>query len=242
MDIEVIKSSRRVQALLLHEMKHGRFKCAARLPRESVLAEQLSISRTQLRDALAELEREGYISRRHGVGTQINRHVVDIAVRMDIEIEFMDMVAESGYAPAERILQISRVCDAGAAKRLGVADESELLLVSRVVTANGLPVIYCEDYIPCAIITNTDFDNSELERPIFHFLSEFCGRDAYMDVTEVGAIAANGAAAEALGQSEGTPLLYMDEVDYDIDGFRIMYARQYYANGIIAHSVVRQKL
>ncbi len=43
---------------------------------ESVLSEKLGISRTQLRDILASLDREGFITRAHGVGTIINRHVL----------------------------------------------------------------------------------------------------------------------------------------------------------------------
>ena len=69
---------------LLSEMNSGQFACSNRLPRETELAEMLSISRTQLRDVLSELEREGYITRRHGVGTLINRHVLQVKNRMDI--------------------------------------------------------------------------------------------------------------------------------------------------------------
>src|SRR5690606_4467793 len=88
-----------VRAKLLTEMRDGAYRHAERLPRESILAERLNISRTQLRDSLAQLEREGFISRRHGVGTVINRHVLNIKVRMDIEIEFSDMIAQCGYTP-----------------------------------------------------------------------------------------------------------------------------------------------
>ena len=55
-------------------MRDGAYANCERLPRESVLAEKMGISRTQLRDILASLEREGFITRRHGVGTIINRH------------------------------------------------------------------------------------------------------------------------------------------------------------------------
>ena len=67
--------SKTIRAQLLSAMKDGEFASCQRLPRESVLAESLGISRTQLRDILASLEREGFITRRHGVGTIINRHV-----------------------------------------------------------------------------------------------------------------------------------------------------------------------
>ena len=47
-----------IRSQLLADMKDGIYAHCARLPRESVLAEKLGISRTQLRDILASLERE----------------------------------------------------------------------------------------------------------------------------------------------------------------------------------------
>ena len=72
--------SKTIRANLLSAMKNGEYANSERLPRENVLAEKLGISRTQLRDILASLEREGFITRRHGVGTIINRHVLNLSL------------------------------------------------------------------------------------------------------------------------------------------------------------------
>ena len=42
--------------------------------------------------------------------------------------------------------------------------------------------------------------------------------------------------------SQITPLLYMDEVDYDVAGRPILYARQFYADGIIRQTLMRKKI
>ena len=91
-----LTQSKTIRAQLLASMKSGEYASSERLPRESVLSERLGISRTQLRDILASLEREGFITRRHGVGTIINRHVLNVQTRMDIEVEFLDMIRQSG--------------------------------------------------------------------------------------------------------------------------------------------------
>ena len=98
-----------VRSRLLREMKEGAYRYSGKLPPEGVLAERLNISRTQLRDSLAQLEREGFISRHQGVGTVINRHVLAVKVRMDMEIEFMEMISRS---PAT-----NRVCYSRPTKR-----------------------------------------------------------------------------------------------------------------------------
>jgi DNA-binding transcriptional regulator YhcF (GntR family) len=77
--------AKEAHARLIREMKTGAWANATQLPRESELATIMGISRTQLRDILAVLECEGFITRRHGVGTLINRHVLQLPVRIDME-------------------------------------------------------------------------------------------------------------------------------------------------------------
>ena len=57
-------SAKTVRKQILAEIKNGIFANCERLPRETILSEKLGISRTQLRDVLAALEQEGFITRR----------------------------------------------------------------------------------------------------------------------------------------------------------------------------------
>ena len=84
---------------MLEEMRNGIFSQCDKLPRETLLSEKLGISRTQLRDVLGALEQEGYVTRRLGVGTLINRHVLSVKSRMDIEAEILDIIRNNGYEP-----------------------------------------------------------------------------------------------------------------------------------------------
>ena len=40
----------------------------------------------------------------------------------------------------------------------------------------------------------------------------------------------------------GTPLLNMEEVDYDIDGRPVFCSSEYFVDGIFRHTVMRKKL
>ena len=135
--------SKTIRTQLLAAMREGEFAGCERLPRESVLAERLGISRTQLRDILASLEREGFITRRHGVGTIINRHVLDVQTRMDIELEFLDMIAQSGHTGAVAFVRVSDgTADEELAQRLHLPVGAPVLRVARLCTADGKPAIY----------------------------------------------------------------------------------------------------
>ena len=231
-----------IRSRLLQEMRQGMFADSHRLPPENELCCLLGVSRTQLRDSLAQLDREGFISRCHGVGTIINRHVLDIPVRMDIEVEFMDMARKSGYTPEARVLgTVIEQADPEVASRLQLPADAMCLYISKLVTADGQGAIYCQDIIDCAKIRDKEYSVQVFEQPIFDFLRQYCELVPMMDITSVQAVAADESLAEILGVPLGEPLLYMDEVDYDRDGAPILYARQYYVNGLIRHSVVRKK-
>ena len=206
-----------IRTQLLYEMKAGIFSECSRLPRETELSEQLGISRTQLRDTLADLEREGFITRRHGVGTVINRHVLQVKNRMDIETEFLNIIRQSGYEPGVFfICQQEERADKYIAEKLEIPEGTPVVRISRLCTADGKPAIYCEDVLDKRFITG-EYTMQDLEAPIFHFLQKFCGISAYMDLTELHAVIADERLAEILDVPVGTPLLNMEETDFDIE-------------------------
>ena len=63
-----------------------------------------------------------------------------------------------------------------------------------------------------------------------------------MDLTQIHAIAANEVVAEALNISSGTPVLNMEEIDYDISGNVVFYSMQYFVDDIFEQTVLRKKL
>ena len=142
------RQSKSIRAQLLTAMQVGEYAHCDRLPRESVLSEMLGISRTQLRDILASLDREGFITRRHGVGTIINRHVLGAPARMDIEVEFLDMIRQSGHTPGVAFVRAADdKADSKVAAQLGIPTGTPILRISRLCTADGRPAIYCEDVV-----------------------------------------------------------------------------------------------
>ena len=56
---------------------------AGRIPSEADLANELSVSRNTIRDALSRLEMEGFVVRRQGAGTFVNQPVLLIKSRLE---------------------------------------------------------------------------------------------------------------------------------------------------------------
>ncbi len=228
---------------LLLEIREGRYAGCEKLPPEVTLAQEMGVSRTLIRDCLAALEREGFISRKHGVGTIINAHVLDVTTRMDLEKEFLEMVKDAGYQ-AEMIAMEIEACgaDANVAAKLRITEGETVFKSARLVTADGRPVIYCLDYIPARAVTSEDYDLALLKRPVFEFIDQYCGKQVYMDLTEVRPVIAGRELAQILQVSEQAPLLYMDETGFAFTGERLLYSMEYYVDGILRHTVLRKKI
>lgn len=234
--------SKTIRAQLLSDMKDGVYASCERLPRESVLAEKLGISRTQLRDILASLEREGFITRRHGVGTIINRHVLNVRTRMDIEVEFLDMIRQSGHEAAVASVRVSEgTADEKISKQLQIPVDTPIIRIARLCTADGKPAIYCEDVVEKALAKG-NYTIKDFKLPIFYFLQQFCGVYPYLDLTDLRPVVADDALSEIFQVPVGSPLLNMEEVDFDIDGKPVFCSTEYFVDGIFRHTVMRKKL
>lgn len=232
---------RALRSYLVAAMRSGEYACCEYLPPEKDLSAKLGISRTMLRDVLAALEREGFITRCHGIGTIINRHVLEVPCRMDIEIEFLDMIRESGFHAELAYVESSEgTADEKLAQALHIAPGATILRVARLCTADGRPAIYCEDVFAAHLIKES-YTTEDLNQPIFQFLQEKCALSVYLDLTDIRPIIADAALSEVFRIPEGSPLLNMEEIDYDRHGKPIFYSSQYFVDGVFRHTVMRKK-
>ena len=228
---------------LLHEMRVGIYSNDNRLPPEKDIAATLGVSRTAIRDCLSILEREGFINRKQGVGTMINRHVMRTPTRMDIEREFLDMIAVTGQVSKVESVVVSETdANEEIALALNITIGDKVLTVSRVVSANGVPTIYCIDHIAKKIVLNHTYKKKDLAAPIFSFLKKFCSTEVYMDLTEVRAIVATSNVASALDLPLSSPVLHMAEVGYSFFGDPVLFSLEYYRDGILHHKLVRKRM
>lgn len=79
-----------------------------RLPSEEELCQQLDISRATLREALAQLSRGGFITKRHGIGNLVNHSVLNTPMRFDEELSMRRLLNSSGkQCHTERFVPVS---------------------------------------------------------------------------------------------------------------------------------------
>lgn len=146
-----------------------------RLPSEENIAGQLGVSRVKIRDVLSQLEAAGYVTRKRGVGTLINRYVLAEAARLDIDSTYVDIVASCGYTPRATLRKLKLLSPASPilAEKLRIDPADGVYLFEKVVYADERPVIVVEDYIPAPLYDQSNCDLALMDTNIY-FSSKAC--------------------------------------------------------------------
>lgn len=200
---------------LLQEIAAGRWAAADRLPPEVELAVALGVSRTVVRDALSELERGGYIERVRGIGTVVNRGVAALDHRMDRKVEFTRRIAESGRTPhTDHLLVTRQAADADAAAALGMTPGQTVLVVTKRMLADDVPVLLCTDTLPLELFGGRRLDGVDFARPIFDVLQQECGIQTTSTIAHLRAVPGAAAERRLLRLGPDKALLELQETCY----------------------------
>jgi GntR family transcriptional regulator len=188
-----------------------------RLPTERQLAHLLRVSRTTLRQALGQLERDGLIARRPGRngGTFVNVPKLDRDLRLTGGLP--EVLRSQGHSAGARVLRtLIAPADAKDADALGILPGNPVYEITRVRLADGEPISLERSRFPCELFPGL------LECPLGDSLYEVL-RERYdaapaRAVERVEAVLASSQEAEALDVFTGAPLLWVERIAYDADG------------------------
>lgn len=194
-----------------------------RLPAERNLADELGVSRTALRAAIARLESAHVLERRHGSGTFIcPAKPVNI---FETTYSYSDSVRAVGRRPGSRVISARwKAADAALAKRTGLTEGSPIFELFRVRLADEHPISIETSSINgllCPGIDRFDFGGTELYR----ILECEYGIRICHGVERISISRANGDEADYLGIAKGSPVFFESALEYDIDHTLIEYVK-----------------
>lgn len=229
-----------------------------KLPREEILAEQLGVSRTTIRQALNNLASDGVISRRQGKGTFVNVEAMGVRVTFSPCMELMQAIRNSGYEPSVRLLS-SRVADNLAAQvgggrtvadtraALQLAPDDRLIEHDKVFFADGQPCAFCRDYFGESVAGGAA-GVEELERfddSLYRFVYRQSGRRVEWDKVEIDVILTSDLPEEfaSVLPDDGAvrPLLCVRSLNYDQDSRPVVCAIECIDTSVILYNLVRRK-
>ena len=160
---------------------------AVRLPSEKQLSDMLQVSRGTIRAALAELESEGRIFRRHGSGTYLNTRVSEVSGTLYPHMYFGELIARNGYQPSIRILGVSTQRDEKISACLGLESESDVICLQKLYQADGIACIYVKDYFDKHLFLPEHIESMETKPvSIYQFFTDCVGMTVAWDMRRLG--------------------------------------------------------
>lgn len=206
----------------------GSYHAGDKLPSEADLSERYGVSRVTIRRALDELAGEGYLTSRQGKGTFVNHRKLTrkICQRSDI-CSFTDLCASLGLVAGARVVCRQSV-PVSAEERTFFGDDCDgLIFVSRVRTADGIPIMEENNYLP-----RRDFafllDEDLTDVSIFSLMEQRCDlRPTQCAESTIDIALASADMAKRLDVSAGDPLFFEHVAFLDQHGQPLCLSNKY---------------
>jgi len=216
------------------------------LPSEDVLAKKLDVSRTALRDGLSLLESQLIITRKRGIGTIINRDILALKNRLDLETDFFNYIKNAGYKPAIKTVKITEEkLKLKNAKKMHMKEGAELLKVEKLLAGDDFPLIYCANYIPKYLIKDKTYDKKYFHKYlIFDFLRKYCQKEVHYEVSLINPIIFDEEQLKIfeIDPEQTQSALLFSEISYDINNKPIMFSKEIHRTDLLSHKIVRRKI
>ncbi len=188
-------------------------------PSEMELIETYEVSRTTVRQAIAELGKQGFLYTIKGKGTFVSKPKIDLRY-LQKSLTFDEQIRKSGMTPSTKVLYFGEIAASDeVAGRLGTARAIKLV---RLRFADDEPVVLAESYHPydlCAFLLGHDVERNSLYATLA--LSPET-RVRRVERT-VEAIAASRELGRALNTKTGFPVQHFHTLAYSRSGRVVEY-------------------
>jgi GntR family transcriptional regulator len=200
--------------LLTGQIESGRWAAGERLPSEPAICEQFGVSRTTVRQALAQLEAEGLIRREKGRGTFVAERRAGGWLLQSAH-GFYEEAERAGHSVRSRVLRRAvKPLPPWAADALLQRPGSDGVTVERLRSMDDRLVMYVVSYFPADVagtLLEADLETTSLYR----ILEERQALTVSGGRRVVEAARAERNLAKLLEVETGAPLLYVEAVSWD---------------------------
>ena len=224
----------------LYELiESGVYTAGQSLPSEGELAAYLGVSRSTLREALGYLEKDGFIVRKHGIGTFVAPHTNHISSGLERLASFRSVAELAGASVVVMDRSVSLVgADESVAEALQVAPGTELVRVEITNALDDQPVAYLDGLIDRRWVTLEQL--SDGQGSLLEFLCQYTELPVSYSRSELYAVEADGALAARLGVAEGKAILNLAETVFSDKHVPVAFFRNYFVTDCYNFKIVRR--
>ena len=208
---------------LRERIAEGRPAAGQRLDNQRSLAREFGVTLMTLRQALEVLERDGLITRRHGLGTFVSSPIVDYDI-LHLRTFAGDLSAKGERVATRFLGSRFAVADRWVSRELGLGRRARVFALERLRLVDGRPMSLQLSYLPAAI--GEEVAKADLAvTPLRQALSFKLGIEITAARETVSAVHLEAAAARELGCRPGIPAFRSDRVSIGPDGTPVVYDR-----------------
>ncbi|WP_409494903.1 GntR family transcriptional regulator [Amycolatopsis sp. cmx-11-12] len=195
------------------------------IPTERALAGEFTVSRTTVRQALADLTAEGRLHRVQGKGTFAAEP--KLAQRLQLSSYTEDM-RKQGLKPSSKLLEIDELpVEADLAKLLGIRVGAKILRLRRLRLADSQPMALETTHLPLGRFRGLR-KHVSAGGSLYAVLREHYGVELERAEETIETALAGPHEAEMLGADVGMPMLLLSRHSFATDGKPVEFARAIY--------------
>jgi len=201
----------------------GQLKTGVAVPSEWELAEMYAVSRLTVRNALDNLTRQGWLIRRHGVGTFVaNPSVTEISPS---KLSFTEQMLAIGRKPSSRLISLRVIPAEGEVATLLMLEEKESVIdLVRVRLADGEPILLETSFLSHKRFPGLENATELASRSLYEWLgTHYQTSVTVMDQT-LEPVLLTAAEAQHLEAQTGTPAMLSKVIAFSSEGVPIEYS------------------
>ncbi|MGG1677893.1 GntR family transcriptional regulator [Neobacillus sp. NRS-1170] len=204
---------------------NGDLKFGDKIPTELELSEEYKISRITVRKAIVELVEEGYLVKRQGKGTFVNKRKIERKIVHFLS--FSDACKANGLTASSKVIKKEIIQPTSKDQTmLQLEDGDALLFIQRVRYAGDSPIMIENNYF--SYKEYHSLLNENLDGSIYKILEEKLGvKPAGSSELSLEIVRAGDEEMGLLNISSGEPLFFMDTTVTDESGQPVHRGKQY---------------
>jgi len=213
----------RIVDVLKKEIRSGSYKPGELLPTEEELSKQFGASRTTIRNAVGELEKESLVWRRQGKGTIVKDPKT--AQNLNYLSSLSECLEERGLEITTGLLSISLAVPPPIVREeLDLSEGVKVFRLQRTKIADGVPVAYINNYLLADSVPGLDQKIDFLKnRGLYQVLEAEYGLELHSCVETINVYLSGPLEAEMLQLVKTTPLFLSKRTTRLADGTLFEY-------------------
>jgi GntR family transcriptional regulator len=212
---------------LMSFIKENNYQVGDMLPSETQLSDNLGLSRLTLREAINVLKSNGVVRPVQGKGTFIAADIDQIEDSLNSNISITDMIHAGGFVAGTKYCKKELVTAGNElAEKLDIHEGDNVVACTRIRTADGIPVVYSEDYLAPRIVPGF-LTMADENISLFRFIEENENIRMGVSDTEIRPAKADALLAGLLEIEEGELLMEFLITIRDEEGVPLIWAREF---------------